>query len=204
MLRHVDRYTQRKKSRTFTEHPDLSHPVTSRVPQDTPAQTHWHAKASLDPAHTYNWLRCIYNNHDIALWSLRQYFDTFYKKAIVHTEERTRRQNRGRHHPRTGSERDAPAFQGAGSRVGALEARVALALTSLPAPQPPARWDINAPNSWSLPNEKRNKIKNKQVGRLAVGKACSHSPKELSYCRSSGPQAGHTPDCSWGAGGGGN
>lgn len=64
MLRHVDRYTQRKKSRAFTENPDLSDPVPWRALKDTPAQTHLHAKACCTLQILTIGYGEIYNNHE--------------------------------------------------------------------------------------------------------------------------------------------
>lgn len=139
---------------------------------------------------------------NIALFpSRRQYFKTFYKKAIIHTEKRTSWQNFMQNNPRT--EWMAPPLHCNETRRCGLSTWGLCGLPSvtlLAALQRPAclhegcfktqlRLQINSPNSWSLPNEK----KKKRWGHSLCRSTFLDPQAELLQrdCTSSGSRNGH-------------
>lgn len=99
---------------------------------------------------------------NIALFSsLRQYFKTFYKKAIIHTEKRTRWQNFMQNNPRTefegrhtciATKHDAAAWAREGCVASAAGSPLPRHLHGRHS-RTQLRLDVRSPSSWSLQNE---------------------------------------------------
>lgn len=139
---------------------------------------------------------------NIALFlSLRQYFKTFYKKAIIHTEKRTRWQNFMQNNPRTEFEwRRACIAIKRDALVWAREACVAFTSVTLPAAPaafPPACTGATPGHSWdwkSIPLILGLfKMKKNRRGRSLWRNAYFYSQAELLWrdCTSSGSRDRH-------------